>query len=581
MYLPFQRYRALQSMYLRHERRRIVLLAVLLLGSIVLQLAAPQVVRYFIDTTQRGESGQVLALAGLLFIALSFTQRLVGLGAVYVGENVGWSATNALRADLARHCLRLDLSFHKEHTPGQLIERVDGDATALANFFSQFVIRVVGNTLLVLGILVLLFREDWRVGLGLSVYALLVFAVLGALQKVAVASWAESRRATTEHFGFIEERITGTEDIRANGAEPWVMLRLYQLMRDLLLKNRRAMLLSNLTYISTNFLFVAGYAIGLALGAYLYTGGDVTIGTAYLVVFYIGMLGAPLENIREQAQDLQRAAASVDRVQDLLREQPRVQERRVAVLPRGPLGMEFEHVSFGYETDDQVLQDVSFRLEPGQVLGLLGRTGSGKTTVTRLVFRLYDPGAGSIDLGGINVRDVALDDLRARVGMVTQEVQLFAASVRDNLTFFNRELHDEQLIETLHELGLDPWLRTLPAGLDTRLGPGGHGLSAGEAQLLALARVLLKDPGLVVLDEASSRLDPATERLLERAVDRLLQERSGIIIAHRLETVVRADVIMILENGRVVEYGPREALMSDPDSRFGALLRAGMEEALV
>ena len=581
MHLPFQRYRALQGMYLRHERGRVALLSVLLLGSIGLQLAAPQVVRFFIDTTQRGESGRVLLLAGLLYIAITLTQRLVGLGAVYVGENVGWSATNALRADLARHCLRLDMPFHKAHTPGQLIERVDGDATALANFFSRFVIRVVGNVLLVLGILVLLFREDWRVGLGLSVYALLVFAALGALQKIAVASWAESRRVTTEHFGFIEERITGTEDIRANGAEPWVMRRLYELMRDLLLKDRRAMLLSNLTYISTNFLFVAGYAIGLALGAYLYTRGDVTIGTAYLVVFYIGMLGAPLENIREQAQDFQRAVASVDRVQELLREQPAVEERRMATLPPGPLPVEFEQVSFGYETDERVLHDVSFRLEPGQVLGLLGRTGSGKTTLTRLLFRLYDPAGGSICLGDVGVEDVALDDLRARVGMVTQDVQLFAASVRDNLAFFNRRLSDARLMQALRELGLESWLRTLPAGLDTRLGPGGHGLSAGEAQLLAFARVLLKNPGLVVLDEASSRLDPATERLLEQAVDRLLRERSGIIIAHRLETVFRADVIMILENGCVAEYGPREQLINDPDSRFRALLRTGLEETLV
>ena len=581
MYLPMSRYRALQSAYLRNQRPRVVLLAALLFGSIGLQLAAPQVVRYFIDTTQRGESGRVLVLAALLYLAISLGQRAVALVAVYVGENVGWAATNALRADLTRHCLRLDMPFHKAHTPGELIERVDGDASALANFFSQFVIRVLGNALLVVGILLMLFREDWRVGLGLSVYALLVFAALGVLQKVAVGAWAESRRAETEHYSFIEERITGTEDIRANGAEPYVLRRLYELMRDLLVKDRRAMLLSNLTYVSTNFLFVAGYAIGLGLGAFLYTRGDVTIGTAYLVVFYIGMLGAPLENIREQAQDLQRATASVDRVQELFQARPDVQEHSSATLPAGALDIELDRVTFGYETDDRVLRDVSFRLEPGQVLGLLGRTGSGKTTLTRLLFRLYDPRDGAIRLGGVRIDALGLNDLRTGVGMVTQDVQLFGASVRDNLTFFNRRLGDEQLEMALHELGLGEWLRGLPAGLDTRLGAGGYGLSAGEAQLLAFARVLLKNPGLVVLDEASSRLDPASERLLERAVGRLLRDRTGIIIAHRLETVFRADVIMILEDGEVVEYGPRERLAGNPRSRFFALLRTGLEETLV
>ncbi|HSH79624.1 MAG TPA: ABC transporter ATP-binding protein [Herpetosiphonaceae bacterium] len=579
------RYCALQGVYLRSERPRVVLLAALLIGSIGLQLAAPQVVRYFIDTTQRGESGPVLLLAALLFMALSLGQRAVALAAVYVGENVGWAATNALRADLTRHCLRLDMPFHKAHTPGELIERVDGDASALGNFFSQFVIRVLGNALLVVGILALLFREDWRIGLGLSIYALLVLAALGALQKIAVGAWAESRRAQTEHYGFIEERITGGEDIRANGAEPYVLRRLYELMRDLLVQERRAMLLSNLTYVSTNFLFVAGYALGLGLGAYLYTRGDVTIGTAYLVIFYIGMLAAPLENIREQAQDLHRATASIDRVQELFRERPYVQQHSSAMLPEGALDVELDHVSFGYETDDRVLRDVSFRLEPGQVLGLLGRTGSGKTTLTRLLFRLYDPRDGAIRLGGVRIDALGLDDLRAHVGMVTQDVQLFGASVRDNLTFFNRRLGDEQLEAALHELGLGEWLRGLPAGLDTPLGAGGYGLSAGEAQLLAFARVLLKNPGLVVLDEASSRLDPASERLLERAVGRLLRpegtRRTGIIIAHRLETVFRADVIMILEDGQVVEYGPRERLAGDPSSRFFALLRTGLEETLL
>jgi ATP-binding cassette subfamily B protein len=226
------------------------------------------------------------------------------------------------------------------------------------------------------------------------------------------------------------------------------------------------------------------------------------------------------------------------------------------------------------------LAGVSFALEPGAVLGVLGHTGSGKTTLTRLLFRLYDPRGGAVRLGGHDLRDLALADLRGRVGLVTQDVQLFQASVRDNLTFFDRRIGDAALAGVLGELGLRPWLEALPQGLDTPLLPGGRGLSAGQAQLLACARVFLRDPGLVVLDEASSRLDPATERLLERAFDRLLRGRTGIIIAHRLATVQRADQILILERGRVVEFGPRAALAADPGSRLSRLLRAGMEEVL-
>jgi ATP-binding cassette subfamily B protein len=253
----------------------------------------------------------------------------------------------------------------------------------------------------------------------------------------------------------------------------------------------------------------------------------------------------------------------------------------VTSLQSGPLSLAFENVSFRYEDDVQdVLREVSFSIQPGRVLGVLGRTGSGKTTLTRLIFRLYDPTSGRLRLEGVDLRALPLAEVRQRVGMVTQEVQLFQASIRDNLTFFNPAAGEAGLERALRELRLWDWVQARPQGLDTPLAAGGGGQSAGEAQLLAFARVFLKDPGLVVLDEASSRLDPATENLLERAVDRLFEGRTAILIAHRLRTVQRADDILILEGGRVVECGPRVTLAADPRSRFAELLRAGMEEAL-
>ena len=212
---------------------------------------------------------------------------------------------------------------------------------------------------------------------------------------------------------------------------------------------------------------------------------------------------------------------------------------------------------------------------------MLGRTGSGKTTLARLLFRLYDPTAGQIALDGVDIRQARLRDLRQRVAIVTQDVQLFQASVRDNLTFFDRRIPDERIHEVIEELELGEWYQSLSDGLDTRLETGGRSLSAGEAQLLAFTRVFLRDPGLVILDEASSRLDPATEQRIERAVDKLLKDRTAIVISHRLGTVQRADGIMILEAGRVIEHGEREGLASDPSSRFYGLLETGLEEVLV
>jgi ABC-type multidrug transport system fused ATPase/permease subunit len=210
-------------------------------------------------------------------------------------------------------------------------------------------------------------------------------------------------------------------------------------------------------------------------------------------------------------------------------------------------------------------------------LGVVGRTGSGKSTLAKLLFRFYDPDSGAITLDGDDLRELRLATLRGAVGLVTQEVQLFNASVRENLTFFDATIPDDAILATLADLGLSDWLARLPAGLDTRLS-GGEGLSAGEAQLLAFARAFLADPGLVILDEASSRLDPATERLVEAATARLLQGRTAIVIAHRLNTLRRADLILVLEQGRVAECGPREALAGVASSRFYELLRAGLAE---
>jgi len=284
-------------------------------------------------------------------------------------------------------------------------------------------------------------------------------------------------------------------------------------------------------------------------------------------------------------EDLQKAGAGIARVEDLLALSSRLESDGDSPLHVGPLAVEFDAVTFAYQDGDEavgevVLDGVSFTVAPGRVVGVLGRTGSGKSTLARLLTRLYDPIEGRVLIGGVSARATDTEDLRRRVGMVTQDVQLFRASVRDNLTFFDPDSSDDAIMEVLFDLGLADWVYSLPDGLDTKLESGSGGLSAGEAQLLAFTRIFLKDPGLVILDEASSRLDPLTEQLIERAVDKLLANRTGIIIAHRLATVTRADDILILDDGRVVEFGERSTLAADPTSRFSRFLRVGLEEVL-
>ena len=305
-------------------------------------------------------------------------------------------------------------------------------------------------------------------------------------------------------MGFLEERLGGTEDIRGIGAESHHQRRLASLMLDLMLRARRAWLANARGYAITNFLFIVGYSLGLAIGASLYLRGEVSIGAAFVIVYYIGMLAAPLQEIRGQAEQLQEATAGVNRVGELLALAPQVRDAGRSALAGGALSVEFDAVSFRYPdsdergdtggetaTHDLALDGISFRLAPGRVLGVLGRTGSGKTTVTRLLLRLYDPEEGAIRLGGADVRDVPLDTLRSAVGLVTQDVQLFGATVRENIMLFEEAStagdSDSRVRAALDRLGLAEWIAAMPHGLDTRLAPGGGGMSAGEAQLLAFA----------------------------------------------------------------------------------------------
>ncbi len=570
----------LLATYLKPLRLRATLLCVMVLGSIGLQLLNPQILRYFIDTAAVGGAVALLVQAALFFISVALLTQVLSVAATYFGEQVGWGATNVLRADLALHCLNLDLPFHHKHTPGEMIERIDSDITALANLFSQLVIRILGNFLLMLGVLVVVWLEDWRVGAVLSLFSIVAFLVLNWFSDRAVPHFTAEREANANLYGFLEERLNALEDVRANGGGAYAMQRFFHWMRELYSKGRTAGMFGASLWLVTNVLFTIGILIVFGSGAYLFQAGSLTIGTVYLFVQYTMMLQQPLEEIAEQMKEFQRAGAGVIRVQELLNLRPTILDGPGAEVAPGPLAVEFRDVTFAYDQDEPVVQHLDFRLEPGTVLGLLGRTGSGKTTMTRLLQRLYDPAAGAILVGGQDVRDARLADLRGWIGIVTQDVQLFQASVRDNLTFFDPAIDDERIEQVLRDIGLWEWCAALPDGLDTELAAGGGGLSAGEAQLLAFTRVFLRDPGLVILDEASSRLDPATERLVDTAIARLLEDRTGIIIAHRLGTVARADEIMILDNGSIAEHGARETLLRDESSRFAHLMRTGLEEVL-
>jgi ABC-type multidrug transport system fused ATPase/permease subunit len=566
--------------YLAPQKFKVLLLGLFLLADIVLQLFNPQLVRRFIDAaSQPTNQTSGLIMLAVFYIGIALAMQVLVVLTTIFSQQIAWSSTNLLREDLAHHCLKLDMSFHDERSSGEMIQRIDGDVTALSNFFSKFVVSIAGNLLLMLGVIIALWLEDWRIGLASALFAFVTLFILSRLRGIALPYTVAYGEAVARLYGFIEERLAGLDDIRSNGAGSYVMRRFFEASRTVFDRGQQSALRLFTIYPITNTLFALGYGAALLLGIYLFLSSQISLGTVYLFFQYIVMLRNPLDNLTRELRDFQTAGASIVRVQELFAIQSAIGEDSGHTLTAGPLAVEFQEVNFGYKPESRVISNLSFHLQPGRMVGLLGRTGSGKTTITRLLFRLYKIQEGRINLGGCSIEDLSLAELRQRVGIITQDVELFQATIRDNLTLFDPAVSEQRILQTIEKLQLKSWLDTQPQGLDTVI-QAGENLSAGEAQLLAFVRVFLKDPDLLILDEASSRLDPATQQMVERAMDALLANRTCIIIAHRLETVERVDDIIIIDKGQLQEQGCRTELLKDPASRFSTLLKTGLEEVL-
>jgi len=552
----------------------LIFVALALLAATALPLAGPLLIRRFIDEAFGRQPLHRLVVTAAVFLAVAVAGQLAAVVTAYAASRWSWQTTNQLREQVAEHALGLDFAFHGRHTAGEMIERVDGDIVGLTEFLSQFLVQAVGSGLLLLGALVLVSLQDIRLGLAFSALVVAGGAVLVRGQRSVVPMAEAEREAWAQLYGGIEEHIAGAEDIRANGAGLHVMNRFHETMATVYRSNVKWQRWGGLLLASTSLVFSLGTVALLAVGAFLQRDGAITLGTLVALFQYSQLVQQPVEQIVGQAKQLQQAAASTARVAHLLGERATITEPTNAMpLPPGALGVRFRAVTFAYAGDPPVLHDVDLEVAPGRSLGLVGRTGSGKTTIGRLLLRLYDVTDGAVEVGGIDLRAARLADVRSRIGAVTQDVQLFGASVTDNLTLFADDADDQRLVQVLRDVGLGPWFASLPDGLQTMLGPSGIGMSAGEAQLLALSRIFLADPAVVLLDEPSSRLDPATEFLVEQATTRLLSGRTAVVIAHRLASLVHVDDIAVLEDGRVVEHGPYAALAADPESRFSRLLQ--------
>jgi ATP-binding cassette subfamily B protein len=577
--LDIQRLRRLLP-YLGRDRRRLLLSLLLLIPLALAGAVQPLLVGQAISVLRQEASLPWLAalpvpvalrlLVGLLLVAVLLRLALQGTQSFNV-QVVGQRLTARIRADLFRHALGLSLRFHDRTPVGKLLTRLTSDVDALAEVFGSGAVGVLADLVSLLVIAITMVVIEWRLGLLLLVIQIPITAGILWLQSRYRRANYRVREELGQLNADLQENLQGLEVVQMFRREAVNSARFAQttaLYRDAVT--------GTIFYDSAISAFIewvalAAVAVVLALGGTMVTAGAMGLGTLTTFILFSQRLFDPLRQMAERFTQIQGGLTAVERIGELL-EQPieiadlpppqrsALARRAVEEGPTAGTGeVVFENVSFAYRSDDPILEDLSFRIAPGEHVAIVGPTGSGKTTIIRLLCRLYEPQAGRILLDGVDIRELPVALLRRRLGVVLQDTFLFSGNVADNLRL-DADLSDAQLEGLCRELGLQPLLGRLEAGLATELRERGANLSSGERQLLAVARVAIREPSVLVMDEATAFLDPSTEATLQHDLESLLQGRTAIVIAHRLATVEASDRILVLRRGRLVEQGNHREL---------------------
>ncbi len=547
--------------FVRPYRREFIISVVTVLVFTITQLMIPMIIRYAID------KGVLAGSVGVLHVALiTFAVVIaVNFAASHVQETVvGKAAENVLfdiRRAMFAHLQRVSLSFMDKTEVGRLMSRLQGDVGSMQEFLETSVLSV-GDIVLLFGIITLMLYLDVQLGLiTLSVMPVLFIARIFWLPMARVA-FIKAHETNSAVNGALAEGIYAVRTVQGMGRET-LNARLYG---EKVLANLKTNLWAS--KIAQVLVPVVDTMTGLAMAMVVVLGGakllghTLDVGVMVAFLFFIQRFFDPIRSLTIQYSVMQRAMASGQRLIEVLDVEVSVKDRPDAVdMGETDGSVEFRHVTFGYDARQMVLKDLSFRVEPGQTVALVGPTGSGKSSAMSLIHRFYDVTDGQVLVGGHDVRAVTQASLGRQIAMVLQEPFLFTGTVLENIRYNKEDATREQIIKAATVLGADPFIRALPQGYDTMLGERGGSLSTGQRQLLSFARALVADAKILVLDEATASIDSATEQMIQRALAILLKGRTGLVIAHRLATVRNADKIMVLQAGRMVESGTHAQLI--------------------
>jgi ATP-binding cassette, subfamily B, bacterial len=547
---------------LRPHRGGVAIIAVLVVLQAAGTISGPALVRYGIDEGVQKGDGSALTRAGVLFLVAALLAYLTGRAAIRAVARVGEAFLRELRERVFSHQLSLSLDFFDRNRTGSLVARMTADIEALQELIGQGLTMFIVNSLLLAGAVVVMLGMSWQLALGTLLVVPFVARSTSTFRRESNRAYLFLRESIGSNLSIIQEGLAGVRVVQAFNQEPAVVERFSGTNEQLFGAHMRTERIAARYFPVMELAQGFSIAIILGLGGYLSAQGTVTVGTVAAFVLYLQNLFEPIQQLSQLFNQLQASGASLHKLYELLDEAPSVRERLGAVdLPaRGRL--EVLDVGFAYAGGAPVLREVSLAVEPGERLALVGPTGAGKSTLAKLMARAYDPTDGAIRFGGVDLRDGTTASLRRRIVVVPQEGFLFSGTVRDNLAVGRAGASDADIDLAIDRLGLRVRFDAFADGLDTDVRERGANFSAGERQLIALVRAALADPGVIVLDEATSSLDPGTELLVERALERLMEGRTVVVIAHRLSTAARADRVGVVDGGRLVEHGTHSDLLA-------------------